>query len=33
MAKLKNLQMSEEEPIHNFNGRLCGIVNELFALG
>ena len=32
-AKFKNLQMSEEETIKDFNGRLCGIANESFALG
>ena len=31
-AKFENLQMSEEETIKDFSGRLCDIANESFAL-
>ena len=33
IAKFKNLRMSEEETINEFNGKLCDIANESFALG
>ena len=32
-AKFENLRMSEEKTINDFNGKLCDIANELFALG
>ena len=31
-AKFENFRMNEEETIKNFNGKLCNIANELFAL-
>ena len=32
IAKFENLRMSEEETINDFNGKLCDIANESFAL-
>ena len=32
-AKFTNLQMIEEETINDFNGRLCDIASESFAIG
>ena len=32
-AKFENFRMNEEETIISFNGKLCNIANELFALG
>ena len=32
-AKFENLRMSEDQTTSDFNGRLCDIANESFALG
>ena len=32
-TKFKNLWMSEEETINDFNGRLCDIANKSFTFG
>ena len=32
-SKIKNLRMSEEETINNFNGKRCYLANESFSLG
>ena len=31
-TKFENLRINEEETINNFNGKLCDIANESFAL-